>query len=409
MNWPLELFIGFRYLKSRRSETFISLITILALAGVTLGVTALIVVIAVMSGAEADLQQRILAVQPQIMVLRHGGTIPGYAMLMEKLRAREDVTAVAPFIYTPAMLRSAKTLQSVIIKGIDPALDKSVVAQRIGSQIGDGSPPLESGRRTPPIVLGKVLAKNLKVTTGDTVYMVSNQQTASPRNLPPLQRLHVAGVFDSGMHDFDKSYAGLHLADAQHLLGLEDQVTGLELQVADLFQAPVIARSIGEQLKFPFWTRDWIELNHNVFTSLKLQKAVMFVILSLIVLVAAFSITSTLVMLVKEKTYEIAILKALGATPARIRKIFIFKGMLICGLGTTLGSIAGCLLSLFLKRFPLIELPADVYYFTSLPIRLQWTDVLVIVVSTFVISLLATLFPAWQAANLRPVDGLRQT
>ena len=401
-----EWFIGVRYLVTRSSEAFISLISLLSLAGVTLGVTALIVVIAVMSGAEADLQQRILAVQPHIMVGSYVGRIDHYPRVIKQLEGMREVKRTAPVIFSQVMLRSRKGMAGAVLKGVQPSKETLIIgpelAQTLEARHDDGK-TVVSG-----MVLGKVLAETLGVAAGDAVYVMAvDSRRATTRRLPEMQQVTVIGLFDSGMYDVDKQYACMHLADAQQLLKLGDAVSGIELQVRDVFKAGELAATIGARLGYPYYTRDWIQTNRNMFVSLRLQKIVMFIILILIVLVAAFSITSTLVMRVNRKIRDIAILKALGATPRRIRRVFIITGMLISALGTGLGTVVGFLICMLLEHYPIVKLPADVYYFTSLPVRLELGDVLMINGATLLISLVATILPAQRAASLMPVDGLR--
>jgi lipoprotein-releasing system permease protein len=404
-----EWFIGIRYLTTRTGEAFISLISLLSLAGVTLGVTALIVVIAVMSGAEADLQQRILAVQPHVMVGQYGGRLNNPEAITRQLRQMREVTRVSPVIFAQIMLRSRKAMAGAVLKGVQPSEETLIIGPELAARMqARRSGPDGGPAQIPGLVLGKVLAETLAVTTGDTVnVMVVDSRRTATRRLPAMQQVTVIGLFDSGMYDYDKQYACLHLAEAQQVLKMPDSVSGIELQVTEPFGAAEVAGRIGARLGYPFYARDWMQTNRNMFVSLRLQKTVMFIILILIVLVAAFSITSTLVMRVKRKTRDIAILKALGATPRRIRRVFMVTGMLISAVGTGLGTAIGFGICMVLKHYPIIELPADVYYFTSLPVRLELRDVLIIVGATLLISLVATILPARRAAALHPVDGLR--
>ena len=261
----------------------------------------------------------------------------------------------------------------------------------------------------PGIVLGRELANNLGVTKGDTVYLITPRGMISPiGHVPAMKRFQVSGFFESGMYEYDGTFAYIHLKDAQQTLRMKDAVTGIEVRVKHLYKADAVTRRIVSALGFPFWARDWMQMNKNLFTALKLEKTVMFVILALIVLVAAFNITSTLIMTVMEKTRDIAILKTMGATDRSIRKIFVFKGIVIGAVGTFLGVIFGFGICTVFKHYKIIELTGDIYYFTTtLPVRMKMLDVSLIVVATMLICFLATLYPARQASKLNPVEAIR--
>jgi lipoprotein-releasing system permease protein len=258
------------------------------------------------------------------------------------------------------------------------------------------------------VILGTELARTLRVVQGDWVYLLSPRGMISPMgHLPSMRRFRVTGVFESGMYEYDGSFAYIRLADAQQLLRLGKGVTGIEVRVADVYRADRIAADIVKRLGFPFWARDWMRMNQNLFSALKLEKTAMFIILTLIVLVAAFNIASTLIMTVMAKTRDIAILKAMGATNRSIRRIFVLNGMIIGAVGTTLGVALGATLCALLDRYKFIKLPGDVYYFTTLPVNLRVMDVLVIAVAAMLICFLATLYPANQASRLNPVEAIR--
>lgn len=407
-----ERFIGRRYLRIRQKEAFISLITLLSAAGIAVGVMTLIVVLAVMAGFDADLKSRILTVEPHVLVMRHGGTLSGYRAVAENLAAIEGVQSVTPFMYAQTMMRSAAGMSGAVLRGMAP--DSPVH----GLFTSDRMPlplKLEAYRRqageagAPGIILGKLLAENLKVAPGDAVFLISPRISgATAGQVPAMNRYVVAGLFESGMYEYDSNLAYVGLKEAQGVLGIGDAVTGLEVRVADIYQAGEVAAGINAALGFPYWVRDWMQMNHNLFAMLKLQKTVMFIILILIVLVAAFNISSTLIMMVMEKTRDVAILKAMGATNRSIRKIFVFKGMVIGAAGTLIGCASGFLLCLMLKRYQFIELPGDVYFFTTtLPVRVEALDVLAVMAASLLICFLSTLYPARQAARLQPVEALR--
>jgi lipoprotein-releasing system permease protein len=406
-----EYFIGGRYLRAKKKETFISLITMLSIAGVTVGVMALIVVIAVMAGFESDLKNRILGIESHAVIMRHGNSFSDYHKILDQVVNTNGVEAATPFVYTQIMLRSSSGVSGAVLRGIDPesagrvikVLDNSAllnIKKMYGGKDATGS--------VPGVILGKELARNLGLGVGDAVYLISSRGMISPMGyLPAMKRFQVAGLFESGMYEYDGSLAYIHLKDAQKILHMEDSVTGIEVRVNDIYNARHIADKIIADIGFPYWARDWMQMNHNLFSALKLEKTVMFIILALIVLVAAFNIASTLIMMVMGKTKDIAILKAMGAMDGSIRKIFIFKGMVIGFMGTTLGVCLGFILCKLLEKYKFIELPGDVYYISTLPVRLEALDVFIIAAGAMVICFIATLYPARQASKLNPVEAIR--
>ncbi len=406
-----ELFIGTRYLRARQKQAFISLITILSITGVMVGVMALIVVIAVMAGFESDLKSRILGVESHIVVMRHGGPFAGKSELIKLIENVKGVSAASPFVYTQVMLKSSSGVSGAVLKGVDPTSAGRIVKNLKADSLQRNE---ISERNTgyqnfvPGIILGKELAGILGVSVGDMVYLISPTGIISPiGHLPSMKQFEVKGLFESGIHDYDGSFAYVNISDAQKILRMGDSITGIEIRVDDIDLARKIAEKIVKDLGFPYWTRDWTQMNKNLFSALKLEKTVMFIILTLIVLVAALNIASTLIMMVMEKTRDIAILKAMGATDKSIRRIFVFKGMIIGSVGTSLGVCAGYLLCKLLEKYKFIDLPGDVYYITTLPVRLVAFDVLLIASAALVICFLATLYPAHQASKLNPVEAIR--
>jgi lipoprotein-releasing system permease protein len=407
-----EYFIGRRYLRAKQKQAFISLITILSISGVTVGVMALIVVIAVMSGFESDLKSRILGGQSHVVLMRYGGTLSDYRRVIKDVEKIPGVEAATPFIYTQIMLRSSSGISGAVLRGVDPESAGRVIKSLDRISFQDGSNVSQGQKKKislPGIILGKELAKNIGVSKGDMVFLISPRGTLSPiGHIPAMRRFKVTGFFESGMYEFDGSFAYINIVDAQKMLRMGDTVTGIEVRVKDIYQAKNISERIVKQLGFPFWAKDWMQMNKNLFTALKLEKTVMFVILTLIVLVAAFNIASTLIMMVMGKKKDIAILKAMGATDRSIRKIFVFKGMVIGTIGTILGVCLGFILCTLLKHYNIIELTGDIYYFTTtLPVKLEILDVFLIVAATMVVCFFATLYPAHQASKLHPVEAIR--
>ncbi|HPA14484.1 MAG TPA: lipoprotein-releasing ABC transporter permease subunit [Desulfobacterales bacterium] len=410
----LESFIAGRYLRAKQKQAFISLITVLSIAGVTVGVMALIIVIAVMSGFESDLKSRILGVESHAVIMRHGGPISDHRRVLEYVENVTGVEAATPIIFSQIMVRSSSGVSGAVLRGIDPEsvarvikiFDKSAL-EKI-SAIRKASREETDLPETPGVILGKELAGNLGVTEGDTVYLISVRGMISPiGHMPSMKPFQVTGFFESGMYEYDGSLAYIHLSDAQKILRMDDSISGIELRVKDIYHAKKIADRIIEGLGFPFWARDWMQMNQNLFSALKLEKTVMFIILTLIILVAAFNIASTLIMMVMEKTKDIAILKAMGATDKSIKRIFVIKGMAIGSIGTILGVCLGFILCALLKHYKFIELPGDVYYITTLPVKLEAIDVFFIASAAMAICFLATLYPARQASKLDPVEAIR--
>jgi len=407
-----EYYIGGRYLRAKQKQAFVSLITILSIAGVMVGVMALIVVIAVMTGFDADLKARILGGQSQIMLMRHRGGFKDYREVMAAVEKTKGVVAATPFIVTQGMLRSKSGAAGAVIRGIDPS-----TAGRVMKTLEQLSLPGSSGGKSaeqstpqaPGIVLGKELARNLGVIEGNLIYLMSPHGMLSPiGHLPAMKQFKVTGFFQSGMYEYDQTFAFIHLKDAQKMLRMGDSVSGIDIRVTDIYKAREIADQIISKLGFPYWARDWMQMNQNLFRALKMERWVMAIILILIVLVAAFNVASSLIMLVMGKTRDIAILKAMGATNKSIRKIFVFNGMVIGAIGTSLGLCLGLLLCTLLKHYDIYELTGDIYYFTTtLPVKIEILWVLGIVTAAMVICFLATLYPARQAAKLDPVEAIR--
>jgi lipoprotein-releasing system permease protein len=402
-----EFFIGGRYLRAKQKQAFISLITYLSIAGVAVGVMALIVVIAVMTGFEADLKSRILGGQSHVILMRASGPFTEYREIMRQVEGVSGVEAATPFIYSQTMLRSAGAASGAVLRGIDPGSIGRVLTtlEKVKVQLAD--PP--AGAAPPGIVLGKELAKNMGVIEGEAVHVISPRGMLAPiGHVPTMKQFRVAGYFESGMYEYDQTFAYIRLDDAQQLLRLGDAVSGIEIRVRDIYKAREVADAVLARLGSAYYARDWMQMNSNLFKALKLERRVMFIILTLIVLVAAFNIASSLIMMVMGKTKDIAILKAMGATDRSIRKIFVLNGMVIGGIGTLLGFVLGMALCAGLKQYNIHELTGDIYYFTTkLPVKVEALDVAAIVAAALLICFLATLYPARQAARLDPVEAIR--
>ena len=407
-----EYFIGRRYLRAKQKQAFVSLITILSIAGVMVGVMALIVVIAVMNGFDNDLKARILGGQSHIVLMRHGSAFKQYRQVMEEVEQTKGVEAATPYIITQGMLRSKAAAVGAVIRGIDPQTAGRVMKTLENVSLTNPSAKLhspEAASEVPGIVLGKELARNLGVIEGDMIHLISPRGMLSPiGHVPAMKQFEVTGFFLSGMYEYDQTFAFIDLKDAQKMLRMGDSVTGIDIRVRDIYKAKDIAENLILKLGFPYWARDWMQMNKNLFRALKMERLVMAIILILIVLVAAFNIASSLIMLVMGKTRDIAILKAMGATTKSIRKIFVFSGMVIGSIGTVLGLCLGLVLCILLKNYDIYELTGDIYYFTTtLPVKIEISWVIGIVSAAMVICFLATLYPARQAAKLDPVEAIR--
>jgi len=423
-----EAFVGLRYLKARKNQSFISAITLISVAGVMVGVCALVVVLSVMSGFEEDLKAKILGTNSHAIILKYGGDVTDYRDVMTRAREIPGVIAATPFIYSEVMLSADSSGSGVIIKGIDAHTVGDVTdlinSMREGIQGALTSPqarkatieslddvlstdPRHAG--LPGLIVGEELARTLHIIPTDLVTVVSPLGEIGPMGTrtPKYKRFIVAGVFKSGMYEYDAKFTYTSLKAAQDFFSMGDAVTGVELKVDDIYQAREIAKTVETRLGYPYWTRDWMSMNKNLFSALYLEKIVMGIILGMIVLVAALNIISTLIMVVIEKGKEIAILKAMGATGNQIMKVFMIEGLIIGFIGTTLGLLLGFGLCFILDRTELIHLNPDVYYLDTLPVEISLPMFGAVALAALTISFVATLYPSWQASRQDPVEGLR--
>ncbi len=411
-----ELFIGLRYLQSRRRETFISLITIISVLGVMIGVMTLNVVMAVMTGFEEVLRDRLLGLNAHVTLVKPGDFITGYEGLIARVVHEKGVLAAAPSVNGQVMVTSGRRVSGVVVRGIDP--DRAGGVVDIGRYIKQGSlkalktsQMLKIDGRSislPGIILGTRLAGQLGVMVGDPVQVVSPVGTATAIGvIPRVKRFVAVGLFDSGMHEYDSTLVYMNLADAQQFFELGDAVSSIEIRVQDVYQAQDVARRIQQDLGLPYWTEDWSRLWPNLFSALRLEKTVYFLVLLLMVLVGAFNIVSTLIMVVMEKRRDIAILQSMGATRRSIRGIFMIKGCVIGAVGTLLGVLFGYGICLLIERYHFIELPKDVFLISTVPVRIYPGNFLLVALASFLICLLASIYPARHAAKLDPVEIIR--
>jgi len=410
---PLSVFIGLRYTRAKRRNHFISFISLTSMLGVALGVAALIVVLSVMNGFEKELRERILGMTSHAFITEDNGTLGDWKALQEHIKDAPHIMSSAPFIEGQAMLSQGSSVRGSLIRGVDPQLEGAV--STIGDKVIQGKfDALQSGSFG--IILGKELAIAMGVITGDKITLITPHVTPTPAGvIPRLKRLNVVGVFEVGMSEYDSAMAVMNIHDAAKLFRIPNRVSGLRLQLDDMFKAREITTELLENLPMNYRAADWTQQYANFFRALKTEKIVMFVILLLIVAVAAFNIVSTLIMMVTDKQSDIAILRTLGMTPANIMTIFMVQGTLIGVFGTLIGIGGGVALALNVETLVSnLEhvlgyqfLPADVYYISSLPSDLHWNDVMTIGITSFALSLLSTLYPSWRASKIRPAEALR--
>ena len=422
MTLPYEILVGLRYLRAKRRQRTISLNTFISITGITLGVAALIGTLGIMTGFKEDLQSKILGTTAHVIVQERGSNdMKGYADLVDQIEAVPDVIAAAPFIFKQVLVTSKTAVQGIILRGIQPSQEIRVTDLETNMKFGDladltrpftPSTSPDSGRDTPSstnppgIILGKELAFRLGVFIGDTINVVSPVGPMTSLTMTPKIRPYaVVGVFESGMFEYDSSLAYISLEDAQKFFNLGETVTGIQVKVNDVFLAQQIAQRLEATLGHIFIARDWMQLNRNLFSALKLEKTMMFLLLVLITLVASFNIVGTLTMIVNEKQREIAILKAMGATPGAIMRIFMLNGLVIGIVGTGIGVPLGYTFLWLIQNYWTFD--ASVYYISRIPVHILPLDVLLVATSAILISFAATFYPSWQAAKLDPVSALR--
>lgn len=411
---PLPFYIGLRYTRAKRRNHFISFISLSSILGIVLGVAALITVLSVMNGFEKELRHRMLGMSAHVVVKTIDKSWQDWQNMAQQLGKKNHVTGVAPFIQGQAMISYHKNVEGTFLQGIFPELEPQV--SQVKDKMIDGSiDDLKSGEFG--IVLGKELAHSLNVRMGNKITLIVPQASVTPVGLlPRMKRFIVKGIFSVGMHEFDSGLVLLHSEDAAKLLRMPaGTIHGLNIKLDDMFLAPSFSSQLQQKMPFGYHSYDWTYRHKNFFEAIKMEKAVMFVILTLIVAVAAFNIVSTLVMVVTDKQADIAILRTLGATPRTIMAIFMVQGTLIGVLGTLLGFVGGVSLALNIETIiPALEqlfqvqfLSAEVYYISDLPSDLRWLDVYKISALSLIISLLATIYPAWRGSRIQPAEALR--
>ena len=412
----LEIAIAWRYLRSRRGSRLLSLISVIAIGGITVGVSALIVIIAVMNGLQKDLREKILVGSPDVRVLTFGDDMKmeRWRETMRRVRQVPGVVAVAPFVLTQAVATAGHDYaEGVQVAGIEPAGPgiAEVTSVRQHALPGNDFSFRTGSGEIRGAVIGKLLAQRLNVYAGDRITLLSAAGSkVSPVTgsvVPRVNQVEVTGLFETGMYEYDNQYVYVPLSLAQEIAGLGESVTGLEVRTADRWIASEVGVAIADTLRFPYRTLDWQEQNKNLFQALKLEKLAMTVILALIMIVAAFNIVSTLTMVVSDKTREIGILRAMGMRAKSIRRIFLAQGMVIGLVGTGLGLVIGLGAALALQKYEFIALDPQIYFIDHLPVSLEFLDVALIVLMSLAIPVLATLYPARQASRLYPVEAIR--
>jgi len=411
-----EWFIGLRYLKAKRKQSFISVITIISIVGVAVGVTAMIIVLSVFSGFEKTLKEKILGTQAHLVVLKASQQgMDHFEGVLKQVEEVKGIVSAAPFILNQAMLSSESNVTGAVIKGIDPDRVGKVTELAHNMKAG-GLQDLKGESDSPGIILGVELAKNLGVSLNDAIQVISPLGTITPMGMmPKMKRFRVVGIFYSGMYEYDNTMGYVSIEGAQKFFGMGARVSGIEIKTNNIYNVKEIGKEIRKKLGFPFWTKDWTEMHRNLFSAMKLEKIMMFIILVLIILVAAFNIISTLIMVVMEKYKDIAILKSMGASSKGILKIFVIEGLVTGVVGTVLGTLLGLVVvfnlsgiqGLLERLLGLKLLASDVYYIDKLPSQVNPFDIAVIVMTAILISLLATLYPSWRASKLDPAEALR--
>lgn len=410
---PFELFVGLRYTRAKRRNHFISFISLISIAGIALGVTALITVTSVMNGFEMEMRDRIVGASAHATITGVGGPISDWKGLAAKAEENPEVIGAAPYVEGQVMLVEGKA-EGVLVRGIEPADEPAVselgTALVEGGSLEEALVPGEFG-----LLLGSDLAAALGAYVGDRIMVVTPEASVTPVGfVPRVKRFTVTGIFRFGMFQFDRQLAVMHASDAAKLFRLDPgQYTGLRLKLADTGRAPVVARGVREAIGFDYFVSDWTRQNANYFMAVKMEKTMMFIILSMIVAVAAFNIVSTLVMLVQDKQADIAILRTQGASPSSILGVFVVQGTLIGVLGTVLGLAGGVALAAnidvvvpFIERFTGPVLDPSVYYIDEMPSDLRLPDVVKVGLMSFTLAILATIYPAWRASRTDPARAL---
>lgn len=409
MKFPFEIFIGLRYLRSKKKYGTVSLNTFISIAGVVIGVATSIITLSVMTGFQGYFRDKILSAISHVVVMDFGGKgITDIQTLQDKVIRLPHVVATTPFIINQVMLAANERVQGVVVRGIDPLREGRVTDLEKNMREGSLLDLQSTDRLLPGIVIGEDLARKFGASIGSTITMVNPIGEESALGMvPKMRKFRLVGIFDAGMYDYNTGFVYISIVEAQKFFNMPDRVSGLQVRVDNVYNAAAIADSIQASVGFPYYTRNWIEMNKNFFSALKLEKIGMSLILAVIIIVASFNIVGTLTMIVMEKNREIAILKSMGSTEHSIMKIFMFSGLIIGVVGTVIGTVIGYGAVVVISRSGIITLPRDVYQVSQLPLSITGVDILFIALMALGISFLATLYPSWQAARQDPVEVLR--
>ncbi len=413
-------FVGLRFLRPKRRSLFLSVISIIAITGVAVGVATLIVVLAVITGFQEDMTNKILGAYSHMLVLSHHSRIENWPEVVETIQGAPGVLAASPFVYGEGMASTGNHAAGVIVRGIDPNTAGNVTS--IGDSIDRGSLDMLDGPQEvmaplgensekemlPGVILGRELAASLRVFVGEKIQLINPMGEIGPMGvLPKAQPFVVVGLFKSGLYEFDAKFAFIHLEQAQSFFGTGDSISGLEVRIADIWQSETVARAVEERLKWPFYAKDWMQMNRNLFSAIKLEKLVMYIILCIIIFVASLNIFTGLYMAVMDKKKSIAMLRSMGASARRIEHIVLIQGMFIGIIGTFIGAALGVAICLIQIKYGLIRLDPRVYYIDTLPMTFKVLDFVIIFLASLGLSLVATLAPARIAGRLDVVKTLR--
>ncbi len=409
MKFPYEIFVSLRYLKTKKRYGTVSLNTFISIAGVVIGVATSIITLAVMTGFQGYFRDKILSAMPHIVVMEYTGAgVHDTDVLQKKVGQISHVKATTPFVYGQSMVATRERMQGVVVRGIDPKSEGLVTDLAKNMTVGSLADLEKAGRKFPGIVIGEDLARKLGASIGDTITMVNPLGEETPIGIvPKMRKFELAGLFDAGMYDYNTGFVYIAIPDAQKFFDMQGRVSGIQVRVDDVYHADTISKKIQATVGYPYYTRNWMDMNKNFFSALLLEKIGMSLILVVIIVVASFNIIGTLTMIVMEKNREIAIMKSMGAPAPSIMKIFIFAGLTIGAVGTALGTIIGYGAVTLVIKTDLITLPKDVYQVSHLPLSISGMDVFLIALTALGISFLATLYPSWQAAKQDPVEILR--
>lgn len=409
MMTPYEIFVSLRYLRTKKRYGTVSLNTFISIAGVVIGVATSIITLAVMTGFQGYFKDKILSALPHIVVMEYAGAgVKDVQSLRDKAAQVPHVLATTPFVYGQSMVSTKERMQGVVVRGIDPKTEGTVTDLAKNMTVGTLNSLEKSGRKLPGIIVGEDLARKLGASVGDTITMVNPLGEETPIGIvPKMRKFEVAGLFDAGMYDYNTGFVYIALPEAQKFFDMPGLVSGIQVRVDEIYQADRVASQIQRAVGYPYYTRNWMEMNKNFFSALQLERIAMSLLLIVIITVASFNIIGTLTMIVMEKNREIAILKSMGSSSPSIMKIFMFAGLAIGVVGTALGVIIGYGAVMLIIKTDLIMLPKDVYQVSHLPLSITGLDVLLISLTAMGICFLATLYPSWQAAKQDPVEVLR--